>query len=152
MDEKGRFKDLIKVEELLDSLPNRNNTKMLYYVMKTKKISVDFSFNEENSIDTNHPILRKDNLNFEQKVKYFDEITTARMHFNFIELVKISGINIDIMAGNDVSALLPFNSVVVYARVQDIKANFEKRSVENFTKIMTYISNVMMLADLTDLR
>lgn len=54
-------------------------------------------------------------------------------------MFKILELSVDIIAGNDVSSVMPFNSFVVYSRINDFRVNFEKETIEKFTSIMSNI-------------
>lgn len=152
MDKNGNFKDLVKVEELLDTLPNSNNTKLLYYVLKIRFMSIDFAYDKNALIDLSNSILSIENPNFQEKVLYFDTINSQRKSMNYLEFTQLNNLVVDILAGTDISSKFPFNSVVLYARLDKFRINFEKQTISTFAKALGYTGEMMGLKSLENIR
>lgn len=78
----GQFKDLVHIEKMIETLPNSNSTKILYFVMKMSKISVHFYNAVEHLVQVDTPVLRHSNKNVLKKLEYFDVLDEVKFLFN----------------------------------------------------------------------
>ena len=74
----GQFKDLVHIEKLINTLPNSNSTKILYFLLKIARISVHFYSGVEHLVDVDTPVLRHSNKNVLKKLEYFDILDEVR--------------------------------------------------------------------------
>lgn len=64
----------------------------------------------------------------------------------------MSNLTIDILAGTDISSRFPFNSVVLYARIEKFIINFERQTMESFTRVLGYTGEMIALKNLENIR
>jgi hypothetical protein len=79
----GQFKDLVHIEKLINTLPNSNSTKILYFVLKIAKISVHFYNGLDHLVDIDTPVLRHANKNVLKKLDYFDVLDEVNPYFKY---------------------------------------------------------------------
>lgn len=126
---------------MINTLPNSNSTKILYFLMKMAKVSVQFYNGVEHLIDVDTPVLRHSNKNVLKKLEYFDILDEVRFNLifyferlrailgekraRFPQLLDMSQLNVDIICGSDVAKAMPINSIIMYTRIDDIGVSFE---------------------------
>lgn len=68
----GRFKDFVNVEKAINTLPNSNSTKILYFILKIGKLGVQFYSGTQHLINVGSQVLSAENKNVLKKLEYFD--------------------------------------------------------------------------------
>lgn len=128
---------------MISTLPNYTAIQTIYFLLKLKKISVHFYSGKKFLVDTNSFVLKPSNKNVQKKVDYFDILDQDRVGKDFLELVFLNHLNIDIILGSDVSQEIPVSAAVLYIRIDDISVDFENSSFFQFLDVVTYAADVM---------
>jgi hypothetical protein len=64
---------------------------------------------------------------------------------DFLELLVMSHLNIDIICGSDVAQSMPINSAILYTRIDDIGVSFENQAFFKFLNIVEYMGDLMKM-------
>ena len=68
----GRFKDFVNVDKAINTLPNSNSTKILFFILKVGKLGIQFYSGTQHLIDVKTPALSHESKNVLKKLEYFD--------------------------------------------------------------------------------
>ena len=136
----------------MESLPNPNNTKMLYYILQLRRATLEFCYGDDVLINLQNKALDIINPNFEQKVLFFDEISSKRRGKGYLEVLGLNDFNTDIMIGHNITTINPFNSVLIFSRLGSFHVSFEKNSLQNLSKVLAYTTDVMGISALSSIR
>lgn len=74
----GRFKDFVNVEKAINTLPNSNSTKILFFILKVGKLAIQFYSGTQHLIDVRSQVLSPESKNVLKKLEYFDLLEEVR--------------------------------------------------------------------------
>lgn len=128
---------------MISTLPNYTAIQTLYFIFKLKKLTVHFYIGKKFLVDTKAFVLKMSNKNVQKKVDYFEILDQDRVGKNFLELVYLNHLNIDIILGSDVSQEIPISAAVLYTRIDDIAIDYENKSFFEFMDVVSYAGDVL---------
>lgn len=128
---------------MIRTLPNYTAIQTIYFILKLKKLSIQFYIGKKFLVDTNAFVLKSSNKNVQKKVEYFDILDQDRVGKGFLELVYLNHLNVDIILASDVSQEIPISAAVLYTRIDDIGIDYENNSFFQFLDVVSYAADVM---------
>ena len=149
-DQKGNFKDLFNIKNLMDTLSP--TTKLIYLNKFIQRASLEVYLGQINILPSTVDSDMK-SMDPSYFVDYFHRLNSRRRGV-LIELFAIDSLNFDIILGHDQTdtTSLPIQGLILYIHLKDIVLNLQIGVLSEITSIMNFVSSIKALNEVSSMR
>jgi len=151
MDEKGNFMGLFNLKNAITQVPNGSLSTTWYLLARIKSISLQIAYHSEVNID--YTVL--DSLKNSEEIGNYFETFHRNMRVldkNFLHLMTVEGISIDILLGHSTSCKYFFNLATFNIKIRQIRFRYKKESFDILQRNLKVLKESAIIYRLSELK